>query len=854
MKKRTFAILGIGLLCLVATVGLSLAQQKTTPAAPAKTAPAATVPATPKTTLAAAHPQVASAPEMMPIEARQALVQRYCSGCHNDRTKSGGMTLTKLDLAHVEQNSELAEKVIHQVKFGVMPKAGAPRPDAATLKLFAAALENEIDKNAALRPNPGSRPFQRLTRTEYANSVKDMLGIDVDVTALLPADTISENFDNIADSQPMSATLMEGYMRAAAKISRDALGDPKAEASAAVFKLPRTASQMGHVEGAPFGTRGGISTVYNFPADGEYEFRGLLHGTPTGGLFGEEMARRVPEQLEFSIDGERVALKEIDPRISESLPTGLNLYSGRIFVQAGSHRVSAAFLVKHSELIDDDIAPIEHTLADTTIGSDREITSYPHLREFEIKGPLTVTGVSDTPSRRRVFTCRPLSAAEEMPCATKIVTNIAKVAYRRPVSPEDMEGLMTFYEHGRKNGDFEAGIRSALEAILVSPNFVFRVEEAPTGVKPGQIYRITDVDLASRLSYFMWNTFPDEELLAVARQGRLKEPLILEKQVRRMLKDPKSEALATKFAGQWLHMPDLMQLHPDAHYYPNYDETLAEAMQRETELFVDSIFREDRNVVDLLTGNHTFVNERLARHYGIPNVRGERFRRIELSQALDYRRGLLGKGAILALTSVADRTSPVLRGKWVMGVLLGTPPPPPPPAVPKLDATSPVAEGRALTIRERMEAHRANPTCKSCHQAIDPIGLALENFDPTGAWRTVDTTPGISSEGVRIHSMGVPVDPVTQMADGTKLDGPMSLREAIVARSDAFIQNLTIKLMAYGLGRRVEYFDMPVIRSIDREAAKNNNRFSSLVLGIVKSSAFEMSKAEPLSTDTAAKN
>ncbi len=844
MRNYRIAILGTILLCLVATAGSMPGQLA--PKRPAATP--AQAPTTPVSTRAAATPN------LMPIEAQQALVKQYCAGCHNDNAKQGGMTLSKLDLAHPEQDAELAEKVIHKVKYGQMPKVGSPRPDAARLKLFATTLETTIDKIAALKPNPGSRVFQRLTRAEYAHSIKDMLGIVVDVTALLPADTLSEGFDNIADVQPFSATLMEGYMRAAARISRDALGDPKAEPGSAVYKLPRTASQLDHVEGTPYGTRGGISVVYNFPADGEYEFRGLLHVTPTGGLFGQNMATLVTEQLEFSVDGERVALKDIDPRINEGLPTGTNLYSGKTFVKAGPHNISSAFLVKHSELIDDDIAPIEHTLADTTIGSDREVTSYPHLREFEIKGPFNVTGVSDTPSRRRVFTCRPLSPAEETGCASKIVTDLARVAYRRPVTAEDMEGLMGFFEKGRKGADFESGIRTALEAILVSPNFVFRMEEVPATVKPGQIYRISDIDLASRLSYFLWNTFPDDELLNVARQGRLKDPIVLEKQVRRMLADSRSETLATRFGGQWLHLPDLMNLHPDAHYFHNYDQTLAVAMQRETELFVDSIFREDRSVLDLLTADHTFVNERLARHYGIPNVRGVEFRRIELTKDLDYRRGLLGKGAILALTSVADRTSPVLRGKWVMGVLLGTPPPPPPPVVPKLDETSPVAEGRALTIRERMEAHRKNPTCNNCHQMIDPVGLALENFDTTGAWRVMDTTPGVNDEGIRVHTVGIPVDTKTKMFDGTPLDGPASLREALVARSEAFVENLSSKLMAYALGRRVEYFDMPTIRVITRDSAKNNNRFSALVLGIVKSQAFQMSKFEAAPTDAAAKN
>jgi hypothetical protein len=824
MTRQNLVILGGGILGLSLAAHLSLAQRGPVPR--------------PKE--AAQAPAAASqAAGLMPLESQTALVKEYCSGCHNERIKSGGMTLTNLDLAHLDQNPVLAEKVIRKVKTGLMPPStAAKRPDLETRKAFVTALEAQMDKLAALHPNPGSRPFQRLTRTEYARSIRDLLGIDEDVESLLPPDSLSDGLDNISDSQPFSPALLEGYIRAAAKISRDALGDPKADATSVVYKLPRTASQLRHVDGAPFGTRGGISIVYNFPADGDYTFRSLLHGTPTGQLFGW-----VPnEQLEVSIDGERVALLNVDPRMSESSPTGLNLTTGHFPVKAGAHRVSAAFLEKHSELIDDDIAPIDHTLADTEIGDYGETVQYPHLREFEIGGPFNVSGVSDTPSRRKVFICRPLNPAEEIPCATKIISEIARKAYRRPVSPEDLEGLMTFYQRGRKDGDFESGIRMGLQAILASPIFVFRIEPAPANVRAGQNYRVGDLELASRLSFFLWSTLPDDELVNLASQGRLKDPVVLEKQVRRMLNDPRSESLATKFAGQWLHLPDLENLHPDAFYYPFYDHTLALGLKRETELFFDSIVREDRNILDLLTGSHTFVNERVAKHYGIPNVRGNEFRRVEVTD--DYRKGLLGKGAILALTSVADRTSPVLRGKWVMGVLLGVPPPPPPPAVPKLDETSPVSDGRSLTVRERMEVHRANPACNSCHQMIDPIGLALENFDVTGAWRTVDKTAAVNSEGIRVSSPGVPIDTTTKMYDGTPLNGPASLRAGIFNHSDAFIENLTAKLLEYAIGRRVEYYDMPLVRSIGREAAKNNNRFSSYILGIVKSAPFQMSRAE----------
>jgi hypothetical protein len=793
------------------------------------------------------QPATTAVSNTMTIDARAALVEKYCAGCHNEKLKSGNMSLAEWDAAHPEKTPELTEKIIRKVRVGLMPKAPSSRPNAETTRAFVSALETAMDKGAASRPNPGSRPFQRLTRDEYARSVYDLLGLRVDIAKFLPPDSLSDGLDNIADSQAFSPALMEGYIRAADRISREALGDPKASPTSEVYKLPRTASQLRHVDGAPFGTRGGISTQYNFLADGEYSFRSLLHSTSQGGLFGNV----ADEQLEVSIDGQRVSLLPIDLNLSEGLATSLNVYSGKVFVKAGPHRVSAAFIQKHSEIVEDNIAEIEHTLGNSDIGSDLDLTEYAHLREFEITGPYQVTGVSETPVRKRIFSCRPLSSAEELPCATKILTNLARRAYRRPVTAEDMEGLMNFYEQGRKNADFESGIRLGLQAVLTSLDFVFKLEKLPPGVKTGQIYRVDDMALATRLSYFLWGMPPDDALIAVAAERRLRDPLVLQKQVERMLADPRSESLATKFAGQWLHLPDLENLHPDLYYYPLYDHTLATGLKRETELFFDSIVREDRNVVDLLTADYTFVNERVAKHYGIPNIRESTFRRVKVPQ--DYRRGLLGKGAILALTSVADRTSPVLRGKWVMGVLLGTPPPPPPPSVPKLDETSAVSDGKTLTVRERMEVHRKNPTCNSCHQLIDPIGLALENFDVTGMWRDRDATYAIGDDGIRIHTAGDLIDPTTKLFDGTVMKGPANLREALVNHSDAFIQNLTEKLMAFAIARRTEYYDMPIIRAIDREAAKNNNRFSSLVLGIVKSPAFQMRQAaSPAATDAGA--
>jgi uncharacterized protein DUF1592/uncharacterized protein DUF1588/uncharacterized protein DUF1595/uncharacterized protein DUF1585/uncharacterized protein DUF1587 len=831
MLKRVRIILGIGLVCLLSTAGLNLAQK------PATAAAAAAKPAT-------------TVPTGMPFESQQALVKQYCLGCHNEKLKSGGMSLTELDLAHVEKTPVLTEKVIRKLRVGLMPPVGSPRPAAETIKTFVTTLESTMDKEAALRPNPGHRGFQRLTRTEYARSIQELFGIEEDVAALLPADSLSgDGFDNLADAQGVSATLTEGYMRAAAKVSRDALGDPKAPPSSEIFRLSRMTSQMERVDGAPAGTRGGISVVFNFPADGEYTFRSLLHGNSVGALLGANIAN---EQLDVSIDGVRIALLDISQRMSETQATGLNLTTGRVFLKAGPHRVSAAFIDKHSGLLDDHIAPIDNVLASIDAGDTGMVTVMPHLRELEIAGPFNVSGVSDFESRRRVFSCRPLSPAEELPCATKIIKDLAARAYRRPTTAEDLEGLMGFYDRARKTGDFEAGIRMATQAILISPKFVFRFEQVPATVKPGQTYRIADLDLASRLSYFLWNTLPDDELITLASQGRLKDPLVVEKQVRRMLKDPRAESLSTKFAGQWLHLPDLDSINPNSSYYPEFDQSLASAMKRETELFFDSVVREDRSVLDLLTANYTFVNERLARHYGLPNVVGKQFQRVEWTD--DNRSGLLGKAAILTLTSVADRTSPVYRGKWVMGVLLGTPPPPPPPVVPKLEETAAVASGRPLTVRERMEAHRANPSCNSCHRLIDPIGLALENYDVTGLWRTMDKTASINDAGLRVRSPGVAIDTKTQLYDGTPLNGPASLNKAILRHSDAVVQNLIEKLMAYALGRQIDYFDMPTVRTIAKDAGKNGNRFSALVLGVVKSSAFQMRRVENPATDAAGRN
>ncbi len=735
--------------------------------------------------------------------------------------------------------------MIRKLRAGMMPPPGARRPEGDVLKNLAATLENRIDAVAALHPNPGHRVFQRLSRAEYAHSVSDLLDVDVDVNAFLPPDTISAGFDNIADAQAMSPTLMEGYLRAASKVSAIAIGDKTAAPTEVTVKVPRTQSQMHRIEGTPWGTRGGVSMMHTFPADGDYTFRVMLHSIPTGELYGSVSSRN--EQIEIAINGERVALLDINYKMDEKDAAGMNITSPRVHIKAGPQHVTAAFLQRFEGPVDDLVAPIDYTLADTEIGDSPGITTLPHLRDFSITGPFAVSGVSDTPSRRKIFVCRPLSPGEEIPCARKIVTELAGQAYRRTPSGEDVESLMTFFAQGigvsggdtntRKSGDFEAGIRAVVQALLASPHFLFRLEEMPASTRPGQNYRVADLDLASRLSYFLWATGPDAELLKAATAGTLHLPATLEKQVRRMLNDPRAEALSTRFASQWLRLQDVDKIKPDALLYPSFDNELAESYKRETELFFDSIVREDRNVLELLSADYAFVNERTAKVYRIPNITGAEFRRVKVLD--ENRRGLLGQGSVLMQTSIADRTSPVQRGKWIMEVLLGSPPPAPPPNVPPLEDTKSATDtGKNLSVRERMEEHRKNPACASCHRVIDPLGLSLDNFDVVGAWRIKDN--------------GVNVDTTGKLYDGTELTGPTSLRQALLAHSDVIIRNFTDNLMAYALGRRVEYYDQPTVRAIVKKAAQSEYRLSAFVMGVVNSPAFQMSRSDGVTTTAGA--
>ena len=759
------------------------------------------------------------------------VVQRYCQVCHNAQLRTGNLSLSGFDVAAAASMPETTEKVIQKLRAQMMPPPGIPRPAGDTLDLLVETLESNMDRAAANDPNPGGRTFQRLNRAEYQTSIHELLDIEVDAADFLPLDTKSANFDNIADVQLLSPTLLSAYLKAASEISRLAVGNPLAGNQETTYRIPRLASQRERVPGAPYGSRGGTSVVHNFPADGTYEFSVSFHHSPEGYLFG----RNEPgEQVDISIDGEQVALLPIDRFMGEVDPggKGLILETGPIQVRAGPHRVSAVFIPTERGPVDDLFSAHGHSIADTQIGIGYGLTMPPHIRDLVIKGPARVTGVSDTPSRRRIFTCRPTGPEEVRPCARAIVERVASEAYRRPLAQEDLAGLMGFYDLGEQESGFEGGIRYAMEAILASPHFIFRFEEWPEGVEPGETYRISDVDLASRLSFFLWASPPDEELASLASANRLSGRTLRDQTVR-MLADPRSSALSSRFASQWLRLSDLDKLNPDAVLFPDYDQQLAEALVQETELFFDYLFREDRPATEFITADYTFLNERLATHYGIPGVVGDEFRKVQYPS--EVRRGVFGHGSVLAQTSLANRTSPVLRGKWVMEVILGTPPPPPPPGIPDLDEIGESEGTRMLTTRERMEKHRANVVCNACHQFMDPIGLALDNFDVTGRWR--------------IRENGVPLDTRGQLYDGTPLGNPSDLHEAMLRLRTPVLRNFTANLMAYALGRRVEYYDMPAVRRIVRRAEDDGYRPSSFILGIVESDAFRMRRARDVATE-----
>ena len=753
------------------------------------------------------------------------VVQRYCQVCHSDQLLTGNLSLAGFDVEQAPAQPETAEKMILKLRAGMMPPPGMPKPAGDTLAALVEELEARMDAAALEAPNPGGRTFQRLNRAEYEKSIEDLLDLRINAGDYLPPDTKSANFDNISEAQLLSPTLLDAYMNAANQISRLAVGSFGGLPSERTYTVSGYVSQRDRVEGAPYGTRGGVSVVHNFPADGTYEFRIVFEHTTTGEGFFGQITRF--EQLEVSINGERVALLDVDQWMHISDPEGISMRTGPVLVRAGPQRVSAAFTKRTEGPVEDLMSPHDWSLADRHTGiSGYGLTLLPHVRDLVIGGPYEASGVSETPSRQRIFTCRPGSPEENESCARRILTELAAKAYRRPLLERDVAPLMAFYRTAADEGGFEQGVRTALQAILASPHFVFRMEEAPANIQPGETFRIGDIDLASRLSFFLWSAPPDGELMELARRGELSGDEALVAQVRRMLADPRAASLGPRFAGQWLRLQDLDKVHPDQFWFPDYDQQLADAMLRETELFFNHLVAEDRSLLDLYDADYTFVNERLAGHYGIPGVLGDQFRRVTYPGP--DRRGVLGHGSILTLTSVANRTSPVLRGKWVMEVLLGTPPPPPPPGVPDLEETEDSEGGRMLTTRERMEKHRANPVCNACHQFMDPIGLALDNFDVTGRWR--------------IRENGMPLDTHGTFYDGTTVANPADLRAALLRRPEPLIRTFTANLMTYALGRRTEYYDQPAIRAIVAEAGEEDYKVSSFILGVVRSDAFRTRK------------
>jgi mono/diheme cytochrome c family protein len=763
--RRSAGILGVVLVTLIA---------RTTAPVGAQQAPAATG-------QPASTPQPAAAP---PASPEAAFLTQYCITCHNQRAKIGGLALDALDIAKVGPGAETWEKVVKKIRTGMMPPSGARRPERTALDKFASELESRLDRAVDANAALATPALHRLNRTEYANAIRDLLALDVNVNTLLPADGSSQGFDNLAEALAVSPSLIQGYVSAAMKISRLAVGDRTMAPSQTTFVPPAGLAQDRHIDGLPLGTRGGVVYRHTFPLDAEYEFSMGGRGA-------------APGAVDLTMDGAQV--KVDNPR------------SFRMKVSAGPHAIGIALVDRQRGAGVDEIYSDFRTNATfTTPGG---------VPTLVVTGPYNAAGAGDTPSRRAIFSCHPTGAADETTCARTILTTLARRAYRGPVSAAEVNTLLDFYREGRKAGDFDTGIQQSLARILVAPRFVYRIEEEPATVAAGQAYRISDVELASRLSFFLWSSIPDDELRDVATKGLLRNPQTLAQQVKRMLASAKADALVDNFAGQWLYLRELETVQTEA---KNFDENLRRAFRQETEMMFSTIVREDRSLIDLLDADYTFVDERLARHYGIPNIKGSYFRRVPLA-ADSPRRGLLGQGSVLTVTSTATRTSPVVRGKWVLENLLGTPAPVPPPGV---ETNLGGEEGaKTSSVRERLEAHRASPTCASCHRIMDPMGFALENFDLVGQWREFDGPGRIDSKG--------------QLADGTPVNGPGDLRRAVLSRSDAFMTTATEKLMTYALGRPVHDYDMPTVRAIVRRAAANDNRFSSLIMGIIESDSFQ---------------
>ena len=776
------------------------------------------------------------------LSAERELLNRYCVTCHNERLQTAQLTLDTADVENVGANGDLWERVVRKLRARAMPPVGMPRPDEASYSALVEYLETKLDGEAEANPGPGRPSVQRLNRTEYANAVRDLLALEIDAESLLPQDNVGFGFDNVGDVLSVSPLLMERYVLAAERISRLAIGDAAVRPVAEQYEVPDEFLQDSRMsEDLPFGSRGGTAIHHRFPVDGEYVLNVRLHRNQDGYIRG----LRKPHRLDVRLDGARIQLFQIGgeihgrsgPLFSENQNPAFSgdpeqvgyefnadeILEVRFPAEAGTGLVQVAFLKETVKPVGFLKPPLLLSDISHYKGGD------PAVESVTITGPFQAGGLGETPSRNRIFACYPNTLQEEEGCARTILATLARRAYRRPVAEEEIQDLLNLYIAGRReSGNFDRGIEMALQGILAGPEFLFRVEQDPPGTPPGSPYRLSDLELASRLSFFLWSSIPDEELLGLAESGRLQDPAVLERQARRMLADPRSRALVDNFAGQWLHLRNLIQVSPDPELFPDFDGELREAFRTETELLFESMLREDRPALELLEADYTFLNERLARHYGIPGVHGSHFRRVALPD--ESRRGLLGHGSVLTVTSYENRTSPVLRGKWVMENLLGMPPPPPPPDVPALEVRS--QDGQSLTMRQAMEQHRANPVCASCHKLMDPIGFALEPFDAIGRGRTIYT------------ENNDPIDASGTFLDGSDFQNTVEFRKVLLDKPEQLVHTITEKLLTYALGRGVEYTDMPAVRKIVRESAGDNFRWSSLILGIVDSIPFQMRRSQ----------
>ena len=771
------------------------------------------------------------------------VLNRYCVTCHNTRLKTAGLTLDTMDVERLGDHAETWEKVVRKLRTRSMPPVGRPRPDKATYTAVASSLETTLDRIAAANPNPGRTPPHRLNRTEYANAIRDLLGLEVDSSALLPPDDADLGFDNMADILSVSPALLERYIFAARKIGRLAVGDPTVEPTTETYPVPKMQFQDQRMsEDLPFGSRGGIAVQHHFVLDAEYDIKIRLRRQ----LYGYIRGIQNRQQVEIRLDGERVAVLTVGgppgtppPQTFTGVVPGSREWEDytlhadddfrvRVSAKSGPKVLGVSFVQGRSER--DGVLQPRPTAKGLAVAERWSSTSEAPeaaIEHVSVSGPFNATGPGETPTRQKIFVCHPMHGAKEEPCAREILSTLARRGYRRPVTSDDVDTLMTFYEAGRRTGGFDTGIQRGLESILVDPEFLFRIERDPVASPARAASPITDLELASRLSFFLWSSIPDDELLDLAVREQLRTPAVLDQQVRRMLADSRSQALVDGFVMQWLSLRRLDRIVPTPDLFPEFDDNLREAFQQEAKLFVGSQLREDQSVVDLLRADYTFVNARLARHYGIPNVYGNRFRRVTFDDGT--RGGLLGLGSILTVTSYPTRTSPVLRGQWLLEHILGAPPPPPPPDVPGLPDEG--ESGRWASVRERLEQHRKNPVCANCHAPMDPLGFALEHFDAIGQWRASGET-------------GAPIDASGLFPDGTEFYGLAGLKKVLLNEDEQFVQTVTEKLTTYALGRGVQYYDMPAIRSIIRESASRDYRWSSLVLGIVKSTPFQMRRSE----------